>query len=658
MSSATYPTTVFVLGTERNIGKTVTSIGIISTLLSTEHGYAIDDIGYIKPVGQQTVKVTGHAGARLDLDKDAVLLTALLGVQCTDLESLSPVVWRGGTTAALIDQAAAGDAAQPREQMLERIRAAYRHVAQGRRVVIAEGTGQPGVGSVSGISNADVINALRGMGVPVFVVLVARGGIGSTIDEIFPYIMTLDHVGCRLDGLIINGVTPAKMDKVRHYLQSYYARVFPQLYGHYLTVQGAPPILGFVPTIDDLRLPSMRLVFETLSESADAQPQVVAPESMDSAVDLIRDLKVISLDFGYESFLKPGDAVVVGVNANSTIRGILRLHRQLEARHGAGLAGLLLSCSAAGGLAAQTRSRIQSTGLPTLMLNDDSATIVQRIEAMTVKIQPYDTAKRDLIAAAYGEHVALWPELRDAPRVPGVAGCGSGDSAQPLTTTGAHTEFTMTGRQSEMVERQIHGRGIRDAEVLAALARVPREAFVPDEYQDEAFTDGPLPIGYGQTISQPYIVAAMTELLRLTHASRVLEIGTGSGYQAAILAELTAEVYSIETIPELCKQARQRLARLGYHNVQVRCGDGYGGWPEHAPYDAIIVTAAPDHIPQPLVAQLADGGRMVIPVGPPGGYQVLWLLERAGDEVRQSEVMGVAFVPLTRRGESGGVEQA
>lgn len=212
----------------------------------------------------------------------------------------------------------------------------------------------------------------------------------------------------------------------------------------------------------------------------------------------------------------------------------------------------------------------------------------------------------------------------------------------------------MTRQQRDMVEWQIRGRGVRDAEVLAALERVPRQAFVPEEYQDEAFADGPLPIGYGQTISQPYIVAAMTELLRLTHNSRVLEIGTGSGYQAAILAELAAEVYSIETIPALCEQARQRLARLGYHNVQVRCGDGYAGWPEHAPYDAIIVTAAPDHIPQPLVEQLADGGRMVIPVGPAGGYQVLWLLERAGEQVSKAEVMGVAFVPLTRRGPDAG----
>lgn len=207
----------------------------------------------------------------------------------------------------------------------------------------------------------------------------------------------------------------------------------------------------------------------------------------------------------------------------------------------------------------------------------------------------------------------------------------------------------MSKQRRNMVEQQIRERGVRHQELLEALECVPRHEFVPEDYQDEAYSDGPLPIGYGQTISQPYIVAAMTELLRLRRDSRVLEIGTGSGYQAAILAELTDEVYSVEIVPELYRQAQERLQRLGYRNVHMRYADGYNGWEEHAPYDAIIVTAAPQCIPQPLVEQLADGGRMVIPVGPVGGYQVLWLLERAGDEVRRTEVMGVAFVPLTRR---------
>jgi protein-L-isoaspartate(D-aspartate) O-methyltransferase len=198
-----------------------------------------------------------------------------------------------------------------------------------------------------------------------------------------------------------------------------------------------------------------------------------------------------------------------------------------------------------------------------------------------------------------------------------------------------------------MVRSQIEGRGVTDRDVLRVMEKVPRHEFVPDDYLDQAYEDHPLPIGYGQTISQPYMVAAMTELLKLASSSRVLEIGTGSGYQAAILGELAAEVYTIEIIPELCEQARERLARLGYMQIQVKCADGYYGWEEHAPYDAIIVTCAPDHIPQPLVSQLADGGRMVVPVGPPGAYQVLWLVERRGQETKTERIMGVAFVPLT-----------
>ena len=203
------------------------------------------------------------------------------------------------------------------------------------------------------------------------------------------------------------------------------------------------------------------------------------------------------------------------------------------------------------------------------------------------------------------------------------------------------------GDRLEMVRLQIKERGVKDKDVLAAMEKVPRHEFVLPEYLDQAYEDHPLPIGYGQTISQPYIVAVMTELLRLRSDSRVLEIGTGSGYQAAILAELTPHVYTVEIVEELYEQAQERLARLGYETVQIKRDDGYYGWEEHAPYDAIIVTCAPDHIPQPLINQLADGGHMVIPVGPPGAYQVLWLVERQGEQVKTERLMGVAFVPLT-----------
>ena len=181
------------------------------------------------------------------------------------------------------------------------------------------------------------------------------------------------------------------------------------------------------------------------------------------------------------------------------------------------------------------------------------------------------------------------------------------------------------------------------------MERVPRHLFVAPEFRSQAYGDHPLPIGYGQTISQPYIVALMTELLHLEAQDRVLEIGTGSGYQAAILAEIVREVYSVETIPELAEEAAARLRELGYTNVQVRTGDGYEGWPEHAPYDGIIVTAAAAEVPPPLIEQLADGGRLVIPVGGHFMSQDLWLLEKQGERVVRTNYGGVLFVPLVRR---------
>jgi protein-L-isoaspartate(D-aspartate) O-methyltransferase len=201
--------------------------------------------------------------------------------------------------------------------------------------------------------------------------------------------------------------------------------------------------------------------------------------------------------------------------------------------------------------------------------------------------------------------------------------------------------------QGAMGKFQWMGRDITDQDVLAAMERVPREEFVLEDDRRQAYADHPLPIGYGQTISQPYIVALMTQLLRLTRQSRVLEVGTGSGYQAAILAELCAEVYTVEIIPALANQARERLRRLHYNNVHVKHGDGYYGWPEHAPYDAIIVTAAAEHIPPPLIEQLKDGGRLVIPIGPVGDYQNLYLVQKAGEKTITERVTGVVFVPLT-----------
>src|SRR6266702_929185 len=206
----------------------------------------------------------------------------------------------------------------------------------------------------------------------------------------------------------------------------------------------------------------------------------------------------------------------------------------------------------------------------------------------------------------------------------------------------AREDSPLAGRQ-RIVEDQIKARGIKDEGVLAAMLKVPRERFVPSEVASQAYADRPLPIGYGQTISQPFIVAYMTEGLQVTSNKKVLEIGTGSGYQAAILGELAREGATIEIVPQLADRARNTLAALGYRDVHVRTGDGYLGWPEQAPFDAIIVTAAPDHVPQPLVDQLAVGGRMIIPVGQRFA-QELYLLEKKNARLQQSAVLPVRFV--------------
>jgi protein-L-isoaspartate(D-aspartate) O-methyltransferase len=209
----------------------------------------------------------------------------------------------------------------------------------------------------------------------------------------------------------------------------------------------------------------------------------------------------------------------------------------------------------------------------------------------------------------------------------------------------------LTVERERMVREQIAARGIRDPRVLAALSRVPRHELVPEEVRAYAYQDQPLPIGQGQTISQPYVVAYMTEQLRLRGDERVLEVGTGSGYQAAVLAELAHEVFSIEIVPELGERARADLARLGYRNVHIRIGDGYRGWPEQAPFDAIIVTAAPGHVPQPLIDQLAMGGRLVLPVGE--FNQELLLLSRDADGIHEEHLIDVRFVPMRGEAEHG-----
>ena len=197
--------------------------------------------------------------------------------------------------------------------------------------------------------------------------------------------------------------------------------------------------------------------------------------------------------------------------------------------------------------------------------------------------------------------------------------------------------------------RHLIGRDQLDQKVMAAMREVPREEFVPPELKYAAFDNGPLPIGHGQTISQPYIVALMTDMLNLEPGYRVLEIGTGSGYQSAILSRLCKQVYTLETVPDLSAAAKRLFDKLGYDNIEAQTGNGYDGWPEHAPYEGIIVTAAAAYIPVALVEQLKSGGRMVIPVGPPHGHQELMLVEKgAQDEVHTRSILGVAFVPMVQ----------
>jgi protein-L-isoaspartate(D-aspartate) O-methyltransferase len=217
------------------------------------------------------------------------------------------------------------------------------------------------------------------------------------------------------------------------------------------------------------------------------------------------------------------------------------------------------------------------------------------------------------------------------------------------------TQADFANARRKLVEEQIAApdRGITNRKVLEVMGSVPRHEFVPESQRHLAYRDEPLPIGYGQTISQPSLVAFMTDKLDLKPSDRVLEIGTGSGYQAAILSQLVSHVYTIEIVEPLARRAMADLKRLGYDNVTVLIGDGYKGWPEHAPFDAVIVTCAPDHIPQPLIDQLRDGGRMVIPVGKPG-TQALYLLQKHGNVIERQSILAVRFVPMT--GKMGGGE--
>ena len=242
-----------------------------------------------------------------------------------------------------------------------------------------------------------------------------------------------------------------------------------------------------------------------------------------------------------------------------------------------------------------------------------------------------------IVLAALAILYALSPRLRDS-------------QTPNATSSLAESAAEFKEARERMVREQIAGRDVRDPRVLAAMRKVPRHLFVPADVRKLAYIDSPLPIGLGQTISQPYIVAFMTEALELKPQDRVLEIGTGSGYQAAVLAELVKEVYTIEIVDSLAREAEARLKRLGYTNVRMRSGDGYRGWPEAAPFDAIMLTAAPDHVPQPLTDQLRDGGRLILPLG--RGDQDLVRLRRTRQGIQHERLLPVRFVPMTGEAEN------
>jgi protein-L-isoaspartate(D-aspartate) O-methyltransferase len=222
------------------------------------------------------------------------------------------------------------------------------------------------------------------------------------------------------------------------------------------------------------------------------------------------------------------------------------------------------------------------------------------------------------------------------------------DCSEGKRVAESDSKLDFKAMRERMVETQIKARGIKDPRVLSAMLKVERHRFIPEEYRDSAYSDHPLPIGEGQTISQPYIVALMTELLELKGGEKVLEVGTGSGYQAAILAELAKEVYTIEIVEALASSAKKVLLELAYQNITVKVGDGYLGWPEAAPFDAIIITCAPDHIPNPLLEQLKEGGRMVLPVGT-YSQELQKVIKRSG-KIETTNVAPVIFVPMTGEG--------
>jgi hypothetical protein len=394
------------VGTDEDIGKTTTCIGIISTLLSSRFGFAPDDIGYIKPVGQHGVSVRSPDGP-LSVDRDAWLIPKIYRLNLgRPLKSSSPVLWTSGRTTDFISRASSCSNNGACESLREDIRHAYQTIAAGRKLVVCEGTGQSGVGSVGGISNADVIRLLKGMGVPVKTLLISRGGIGSAIDRLFPHLLTLTYLGCGVDGLILTAVRRDKLAKVKHYLSRYYGDVFPRLYGYVAQCPVPPPVMGLIPTVPQLKCPTMRLLAETFAgQQVDTVGFLRPAQPIDSADLFVQGVKVRSLESGFEAYLEDGDVFVVGINASGAIQALLSQNAWMKAAGRTGLSGLILSCARTARLSDGALQAILQSDVPTLILRSDSAHIIRSITELSVKIQPYDAAKKMLIERTYAEHL-------------------------------------------------------------------------------------------------------------------------------------------------------------------------------------------------------------------------------------------------------------
>jgi len=430
MGASAYPSTLYILGTSQNSGKTVASIGMICKLLSPQYGLCLGDIGFMKPVGQQVVPVPN--GDHMKAERDAVLVTSLMGIASPQYDLVSPLVWTDGRTVSCIDQECSCDPRQVRDGYLGRILEAFRHLSVGKRVMIVEGTGQMGVGSVAGVSSVDVILGLRSMGVPVYVIMVTPGDAQLAIAESVPHLLALAHTGVYIDGLLVNRVPTSELEATARVLTAYYQRLFPRLYGPRCRERTCVDILGCVPEMEDLALPTVRLVREFLTTLRCDLEVVSWPGRRTTEYVLVRRKVIVSLERDYHQLLRDGDLVVVGINANARIVSLLEHHRAALEEGGQGLAGILLSCKSVGGLLPSVEGMLRESGLSVMALDLDSAEVVQRLATMTVKLQPYDAAKRDLIDQVYGRHLEHLPGL-----VAVVAPHGNGGEAARRRAGGA-----------------------------------------------------------------------------------------------------------------------------------------------------------------------------------------------------------------------------